>query len=230
MIELEHVTKIYRMGTVEMRALDNVSLRITDGDLVAIMGPSGSGKTTLMNIVGCLDAPTEGRYRLDGVDVAGLRDRELAQIRNKKIGFVFQSFNLIPRTSALRNVELPLVYAGVRNRRSRARQALAQVGLSNRERHQPTELSGGQQQRVAIARALVVDPTVLLADEPTGNLDTASSAEIMKLLVELNRAGRTVVIITHEEEIAEFAKRIVRVRDGQIISDQEQPARSPMPS
>jgi putative ABC transport system ATP-binding protein len=226
-IELEHVTKIYRMGTVEMRALDNVSLRITDGDLVAIMGPSGSGKTTLMNIVGCLDVPTEGRYRLDGVDVAGLKDKELARIRNQKIGFVFQSFNLIPRTSALRNVELPLVYAGAVNRRSRARQALAQVGLANRERHQPTELSGGQQQRVAIARALVVDPTVLLADEPTGNLDTASSAEIMKLLVELNRAGRTVVIITHEEEIAEFAKRIVRVRDGQIISDQEQPARSP---
>jgi putative ABC transport system ATP-binding protein len=228
-IELEHVTKIYRMGTVEMRALDNVSLRIADGDLVAIMGPSGSGKTTLMNIVGCLDTPTDGRYWLDGVDVAGLKDRELAQIRNQKIGFVFQSFNLIPRTSALRNVELPLVYAGVRNRRSRARQALAQVGLANRERHQPAELSGGQQQRVAIARALVVDPTVLLADEPTGNLDTASSAEIMKLLVELNKAGRTVVIITHEEEIAEFAKRIVRVRDGQIISDQEQSARSPMP-
>jgi putative ABC transport system ATP-binding protein len=228
-IELEHVTKIYRMGTVEMRALDNVSLRIADGDLVAIMGPSGSGKTTLMNIVGCLDSPTDGRYRLDGVDVAGLKDRELAQIRNQKIGFVFQSFNLIPRTSALRNVELPLVYAGVRNRRSRAKQALAQVGLANRERHQPTELSGGQQQRVAIARALVVEPTVLLADEPTGNLDTASSAEIMKLLVELNKAGRTVVIITHEEEIAEFAKRIVRVRDGQIISDQEQSARSPMP-
>jgi putative ABC transport system ATP-binding protein len=226
-IELEHVTKIYRMGTVEMRALDNVSLRIADGDLVAIMGPSGSGKTTLMNIVGCLDVPTEGRYRLDGVDVADLKDKELARIRNQKIGFVFQSFNLIPRTSALRNVELPLVYAGAVNRRSRARQALAQVGLANRERHQPTELSGGQQQRVAIARALVVDPTVLLADEPTGNLDTASSAEIMKLLVELNRAGRTVVIITHEEEIAEFAKRIVRVRDGQIISDQEQPARSP---
>ncbi|WP_037062762.1 ATP-binding cassette domain-containing protein [Pseudonocardia acaciae] len=227
MIELDHVTKIYRMGTVELRALDNVSLRIDDGDLVAIMGPSGSGKTTLMNIVGCLDVPTDGRYLLDGIDVATLKDKELASIRNQKIGFVFQSFNLIPRTSALRNVELPLVYAGVRNRRSRARKALEVVGLADRAKHQPTELSGGQQQRVAIARALIIEPTVLLADEPTGNLDTASSAEIMKLLVELNNAGRTVVIITHEEDIAEFTKRVVRLRDGQIISDESRPARTP---
>nr|WP_281176252.1 ABC transporter ATP-binding protein [Pseudonocardia acaciae] len=215
------------MGTVELRALDNVSLRIDDGDLVAIMGPSGSGKTTLMNIVGCLDVPTDGRYLLDGIDVATLKDKELASIRNQKIGFVFQSFNLIPRTSALRNVELPLVYAGVRNRRSRARKALEVVGLADRAKHQPTELSGGQQQRVAIARALIIEPTVLLADEPTGNLDTASSAEIMKLLVELNNAGRTVVIITHEEDIAEFTKRVVRLRDGQIISDESRPARTP---
>jgi putative ABC transport system ATP-binding protein len=219
-IELENVTKIYRMGEVELRALDRVSLSVDDGDLVAIMGPSGSGKTTMMNILGCLDVPTDGSYRLDGIDVALLRENQLAEIRNRKIGFVFQSFNLIPRTSALRNVELPLVYAGARNRRARARHALRRVGLQNREKHLPTELSGGQQQRVAIARALVVNPTVLLADEPTGNLDSASSEEIMKLLVELNDAGRTVVIITHEETIAEFTKRVVRLRDGRIVSDE----------
>jgi putative ABC transport system ATP-binding protein len=206
MIQLEGVTKIYRMGEVELRALDDVDLSIAEGELVAIMGPSGSGKSTMMNILGCLDIPTEGSY-------------ELAAIRNHKIGFVFQSFNLIPRTSASRNVELPLVYAGAKDRAARARRALEQVGLGNRQKHLPNELSGGQQQRVAIARALVTDPAMLLADEPTGNLDSASSIEIMKLLVGLNEAGRTVVLITHEEEIATFAKRVIRLRDGRIVSD-----------
>jgi putative ABC transport system ATP-binding protein len=226
MIQLEDVTKVYRMGSVEVRALYGVDLAIDDGDLVAIMGPSGSGKTTLMNILGCLDIPTSGRYLLDGTDVSTLSDNRLAKIRSRKIGFVFQSFNLVPRTSAIRNVELPLVYAGARDRRARARLALDQVGLGEREKHMPNELSGGQQQRVAIARALINDPTMLLADEPTGNLDTASSVEILKLLGALNDAGRTVVIITHEEDIARFAKRVVRLRDGRIVSDQVQRNRS----
>ncbi|MDQ4011633.1 MAG: ABC transporter ATP-binding protein [Actinomycetota bacterium] len=226
MIQLEDVTKVYRMGSVEVRALYGVDLSIDDGDLVAIMGPSGSGKTTLMNILGCLDIPTSGRYLLDGTDVSTLSDNRLAKIRSRKIGFVFQSFNLISRTSAIRNVELPLVYAGVHDRRTRARSVLEQVGLSDREKHMPNELSGGQQQRVAIARALINDPTMLLADEPTGNLDTASSVDILKLLGALNDAGRTVVIITHEEEIARFAKRVVRLRDGRIESDQVQRNRS----
>ncbi|MDT7563457.1 MAG: putative transport system ATP-binding protein [Pseudonocardiales bacterium] len=219
MIQLEGVTKIYRMGEVELRALDDVDLSIAEGELVAIMGPSGSGKSTMMNILGCLDIPTEGSYHLDGIDVAARSDNELAAIRNHKIGFVFQSFNLIPRTSASRNVELPLVYAGAKDRAARARRALEQVGLGNRQKHLPNELSGGQQQRVAIARALVTDPAMLLADEPTGNLDSASSIEIMKLLVGLNEAGRTVVLITHEEEIATFAKRVIRLRDGRVVSD-----------
>ncbi|HEU0127561.1 MAG TPA: ABC transporter ATP-binding protein [Pseudonocardiaceae bacterium] len=226
MIELEDVTKVYRMGSVEVRALDGIDLAIDDGDLVAIMGPSGSGKTTLMNILGCLDIPTSGRYLLDGTDVSTLSDNRLAKIRSRKVGFVFQSFNLVPRTSAIRNVELPLVYAGVRDRRARARSVLEQVGLEDRAKHMPNELSGGQQQRVAIARALINDPTLLLADEPTGNIDTASSAEILKLLAALNDAGRTVVIITHEEDIARFAKRVVRLRDGRIVSDQVQRNRS----
>ncbi len=226
MIQLEDVTKLYRMGSVEVRALHSVDLAIDDGDLVAIMGPSGSGKTTLMNILGCLDVPTSGRYLLDGTDVSTLSDNRLAKIRSRKIGFVFQSFNLVPRTSAVRNVELPLVYAGVRDRRARARSALELVGLGERQKHMPNELSGGQQQRVAIARALINDPTMLLADEPTGNLDTASSVEILKLLGDLNDAGRTVVIITHEEDIARFAKRVVRLRDGCIVSDQVQRNRS----
>ena len=226
MIELEDVTKVYRMGSVEVRALDGIDLAIDDGDLVAIMGPSGSGKTTLMNILGCLDIPTSGRYLLDGTDVSTLSDNRLAKIRSRKIGFVFQSFNLVPRTSAIRNVELPLVYAGVRDRRARAWSVLEQVGLADRAKHMPNELSGGQQQRVAIARALINDPTLLLADEPTGNIDTASSVEILKLLAALNDAGRTVVIITHEEDIARFAKRVVRLRDGRIVSDQVQRNRS----
>ena len=230
MIQLEDVTKIYRMGKVEVRALYGVDLTIDDGELVAIMGPSGSGKTTLMNILGCLDIPTSGRYLLDGTDVARLSDNRLAKIRSRKIGFVFQSFNLVPRTSAVRNVELPLVYAGVRARRNPARIALERVGLADRQKHLPNELSGGQQQRVAIARALINDPALLLADEPTGNLDTASSAEILKILSELNDAGRTVVIITHEEEVSRFAKRIVRMRDGRIVSDQVQRNRMEAPA
>jgi putative ABC transport system ATP-binding protein len=222
MIQLEDVTKVYRMGKVEVRALHGVDLTIDDGELVAIMGPSGSGKTTLMNILGCLDVPSSGRYLLDGMDVSRLSDNRLARIRSRKIGFVFQSFNLVPRTSAVRNVELPLVYAGVRSRRYPARVALEKVGLADRQKHLPNELSGGQQQRVAIARALINDPSLLLADEPTGNLDSVASLEILKLLGELNDAGRTVVIITHEEEVARFAKRVVRMRDGRIESDKVQ--------
>ena len=229
MIELEGVTKVYRTGAVELRALDGVDLSVGEGDLVAIMGPSGSGKSTMMNILGCLDVPTDGSYRLDGINVGLLRDNRLADIRNTRIGFVFQSFNLIPRTNAVRNVELPMIYSGTgrRERRRRATAALEQVGLGDRTAHMPNELSGGQQQRVAIARALVTEPAMILADEPTGNLDTASTAEIMRLLVDLNAAGRTVVLITHEEEVAAFAKRVVRLRDGRIVSDVRQEAGAP---
>jgi putative ABC transport system ATP-binding protein len=228
MIELEAVSKIYRTGPIKVRALNLVDLTIDDGDLVAIMGPSGSGKSTMMNILGCLDVPTSGSYRLGGVDVSRLRENRLAEIRNRRIGFVFQSYNLIARTSAARNVELPLVYAGVhsRDRRARARTALERVGLGDRQNHMPNELSGGQQQRVAIARALVSDPAMILADEPTGNLDTASTVDIMRLLVELNEAGRTVVLITHENEVAEFAKRVIELRDGKIVRDVRNDLRS----
>ena len=226
MIQLEDLRKEYRMGKVKVPVLHGLDLTINVGEMVAIMGPSGSGKTTLMNILGCLDVPTSGRYLLDGTDVSRLSDNRLAKIRSRNIGFVFQSFNLVSRTSAIGNVELPLIYAGVRARRNPARRALEQVGLGDRQKHMPNELSGGQQQRVAIARALINDPPILLADEPTGNLDTASSVEIMKLLGALNDAGRTVVIITHEEDIALFAKRVVRMRDGQIESDQVQEKRT----
>jgi putative ABC transport system ATP-binding protein len=224
MITLDGVSKVYTAGTVEVRALDSVDLTIDEGDLVAIMGPSGSGKSTMMNILGCLDVPTSGQYLLDGIDVGRLNDNRLADIRNTRIGFVFQAFNLIPRTSALRNVELPLVYAGVRgrDRHARARAALDRVGLADRTGHRPNELSGGQQQRVAIARALVTEPAMILADEPTGNLDSKSTGESMRLLTELNDAGRTVVLITHEEEVAAFAKRVVRLHDGRIASDVRQ--------
>ncbi|PZR97128.1 MAG: ABC transporter [Candidatus Nephthysia bennettiae] len=223
LIEISEVFKTYRMGSVEVHALNGVDLRVDNGEFVAIMGASGSGKTTLMNIIGCLDLPSSGGYFLDGVDVRSLNDNELAAIRNRKIGFVFQSFNLIPRSSAVHNVEMPLIYAGVTSgRRERALNALDSVGLADRARHQPSELSGGQQQRVAIARALVTEPALLLADEPTGNLDSESSLEIMALLQELNEEGRTVVLITHEDDVAAFAKRVVRLKDGLVISDERQ--------
>jgi putative ABC transport system ATP-binding protein len=220
MITLESITKTYRMGKVDVPALRGIDLHVDGGEFVAIMGASGSGKSTLMNIIGCLDVPTSGRYLLDGTEVARLDDDRLAEIRNQKIGFVFQSFNLIPRTTALHNVEMPLIYAGAGGRRERAREALSAVGLADRMHHQPTELSGGQQQRAAIARALVTDPAILLADEPTGNLDSVSSGEIMRLLTSLNAEhGRTVVLITHEQDIARFARRVVELRDGRILRD-----------
>jgi putative ABC transport system ATP-binding protein len=221
-IDLRQVTKTYGNGRIEVTALNAVDLTVDRGDFVAIMGPSGSGKSTLMNIVGCLDVPTRGRFSLDGVDVRTLDEAALAQIRLRKIGFVFQSFNLIPRTSALANVELPLTYSGVKpkERRQRALAALEAVGLADRADHLPSELSGGQQQRAAVARALVSDPALLLADEPTGNLDSASTAEVMGLFARLNGEGRTVVVITHEDEVASFCSRIVRLRDGRIVSDE----------
>jgi putative ABC transport system ATP-binding protein len=221
MIKLEGVVKSYSTGDAEVRALDGVDLTIDDGDFVAIMGPSGSGKSTMMNILGCLDVPTEGRYLLDGVDVSEMSDDQLADIRNQKIGLVFQSYNLLRRTTALANVELPLMYARERERRARAMHALEEVGLADRAGHLPNQLSGGQQQRVAIARALVTNPTMLLADEPTGNLDTTASHDIAEMLVRLNDSGRTIVLITHEEEVAGYARRVVRLRDGHIVHDTE---------
>ena len=232
MIVVHQAEKTYASGAVRVDALRGVSLAVERGDFVAVMGPSGSGKSTLLNILGCLDVPTRGRYLIDGVDVSGLDERELAYVRNSKIGFVFQSYNLVPRTSALANVELPLVYAGLRRgeRRRRAVAALATVGLAERMGHLPSQLSGGQQQRVAVARAVATGPAIILADEPTGNLDSASTAEVLDVFNRLNRAGRTVVIITHEDEVASHAKRVVRLRDGQIVEDHRQaPVASPPP-
>ncbi|HEX8968816.1 MAG TPA: ABC transporter ATP-binding protein [Chloroflexota bacterium] len=223
-IQVVNVTKTYRMGAIEVAALQGVSVDIADGELVAIMGPSGSGKSTLMNILGCLDVPTSGSYRLDGVEVGRLKDDQLAQVRSRKIGFVFQQFNLLARTPAIEQVELPMLYAGVRDRRARALAALEAVGLSDRAHHKPTELSGGQQQRVAIARALVNEPSIILADEPTGALDTRTSVEIMAIFQRLNRErGLTVVFVTHESDIAYHTRRIIHLRDGAITTDEAVP-------
>jgi putative ABC transport system ATP-binding protein len=216
MLELENITKVYKAGQTEVPALRGISCRIESGEMVSIVGPSGSGKSTLMNIIGCLDKPTSGQYRLDGIEVSELNDNQLAEIRNKKIGFVFQSFNLLPRTTALANVELPLIYSGVSNRRQRALQVLESVGLAHRVTHRPSELAGGEQQRVAIARALVNNPSLILADEPTGNLDTRTSQEIMAIFKKLNEQGMTIVLVTHEPDIAAYTQRTIKLRDGQI--------------
>ncbi|MFG2074485.1 putative ABC transport system ATP-binding protein [Nonomuraea maritima] len=223
-LRVRDLVKEYGEGDAKVRALRGVSLDVHKGDYVAIMGASGSGKSTLMNILGCLDIPTSGSYQIDGADVGRLNEHQLALLRNRRVGFVFQSFNLIPRMSALANVELPLVYGGVRQaeRRARALAALEQVGLAERVHHEPNQLSGGQQQRVAVARALVTAPALLLADEPTGNLDTASTDDVLRILDGLSAAGRTIVLITHEDDVAAHAKRVVRLVDGQIVEDRRQ--------
>lgn len=220
-IKIEELMKIYQMGNQEVRALDGVSFDVQENEYIAIMGPSGSGKSTLMNLIGCLDTPTSGIYILNGQDVSKLEDAELAEVRNREIGFVFQTFNLLPRTDCLSNVELPLIYSGVKTaeRRQRSARTLERVGLGDRLDHKPNELSGGQRQRVAIARALVNNPSILLADEPTGNLDTKTGEEIMLLFEELYRMGNTILLVTHEDEIADHARRIIRLRDGVIESD-----------
>jgi putative ABC transport system ATP-binding protein len=228
-IDVQAVERVYRSSErVAVRALDGVSLRIERGEFVAIMGSSGSGKSTLMNIIGCLDTPTAGRYRLDGTDVRDIADDDLADLRNRKIGFVFQSFNLVPRTSALANVELPLSYAGIKRaeRRRRAVAALEAVGLADRADHEPSELSGGQQQRAAVARAIVTNPSLILADEPTGNLDSHATDEVLRVFERLHAEGRTVVLITHEPDIAQRAQRIVRLADGRIVEDRDLRARA----
>jgi len=219
LIELENVTKIYRMGEVEVYALNGVSLSIKQGEMLSIVGTSGSGKSTMLNLLGCLDRPTSGRYMLDGIDVSRLNDNRLAELRSKKFGFVFQDFNLLSRATALSNVELPLVYSGGGSKRQKAMEALERVGLGKRARHKPTELSGGEQQRVAIARALVNSPSLILADEPTGNLDSASTEEIIAIFQQLHREGITVAIVTHEADIAAKTQRVIRLRDGKVASD-----------
>lgn len=221
LIEVQGITKIYAIGDIQVAALNGVDLAINKGEYVALMGPSGSGKSTLMNVLGCLDTPSGGTYFLNGKRVSERTESELARIRNKEIGFIFQSYNLLPRQTALENVQLPLIYAGIRKseRVKLAEQVLAQVGLTERMHHKPNELSGGQRQRVAIARALINNPSIILADEPTGNLDTKTSVEIMELLEEIHKNGNTIILVTHEEDIAQRAKRVVRLRDGKVESD-----------
>jgi putative ABC transport system ATP-binding protein len=223
-IDVRDVSKTYTLGEIRVRALRHVSLRIERGDFVAVMGSSGSGKSTLMNILGCLDVPSKGVYEIDGVDASSLDEDELSDLRNRKIGFVFQSFNLVPRTAAVANVELPLAYAGIGRpeRRRRAELALTAVGMGDRAHHQPSELSGGQQQRVAVARAIVTNPSLILADEPTGNLDSRSTESVMRIFARLNEEGRTVVLITHEPDVAEMAKRIVTLSDGRVVEDRRE--------
>jgi putative ABC transport system ATP-binding protein len=227
MVELKEITKTYHMGKVDVQALKGVNLTINNGEMVAIIGASGSGKSTLMNIIGCLDQPTSGQYLLEGIDVGSLNDDRLAELRNKKLGFVFQQYNLLPRLNALANVELPMIYSGTYQKHKRAKEALEKVGLGTRIFHTPTEMSGGEQQRVAIARALINNPSLILADEPTGNLDSVASTEIMAIFKQLNNDGMTVVLVTHETDIAQQAQRIIRVMDGKIVSDQRSTSGSP---